>query len=222
MHVRLVGLEQLGERLLHVATQPNESLCDPLGVVWINCPYPVASVGLARILETEAQVHVGEEPPEAPPSVVVFGIGGVEGLSESLKRTRKHNPGALIIVFGLYLDLAAARAALRAGARGFIHAGMKPEQIVRAVRAALMGNIVAPRQLLEYLISNEDAVDLKALSARQRQILELVNDGLTNAQIAKKLFLTESTVKQHLRATYKILGVSNRTEAARLLRDHES
>ena len=42
--------------------------------------------------------------------------------------------------------------------------------------------------------------------------------GLTNVQIAKRLFLTESTVKQHLRAVYKALGVSNRTEAIRLLR----
>ncbi len=45
-----------------------------------------------------------------------------------------------------------------------------------------------------------------------------MNNGLTNAQIAKKLFLTESTVKQHLRSAYKALGVSNRTEAAKLIR----
>jgi DNA-binding NarL/FixJ family response regulator len=49
--------------------------------------------------------------------------------------------------------------------------------------------------------------------------LELLSEGLTNAQIAKRLFLTESTVKQHLRQAYKALGVSNRTEAARLLRN---
>jgi DNA-binding NarL/FixJ family response regulator len=55
--------------------------------------------------------------------------------------------------------------------------------------------------------------------ARQREILEHLSEGLTNAQIAKRLFLTESTVKQHLRQAYKALGVSNRTEAARLIRN---
>ena len=56
------------------------------------------------------------------------------------------------------------------------------------------------------------------LSTRQREILELGDGGLTSAQIAKSLFLTESTVKQHLRNVYKVLGVRNRTEAAKLIR----
>ena len=187
--------------------------------VWIDCPYPVARIGLERILGAEAQLHVDRELPEVGPSVVILGVGGVEGLLEGMKRVRKRSPSALIIVFGLHMDLAVAKAALRAGARGFIHAGMQPDQITRAITVASEGEIVAPRQLLEYLISSEDVVDLNILSARQQEILELVKDGLANAQIAKKLFLTESTVKQHLRSAYKALGVSNRTEAAKLISD---
>jgi DNA-binding NarL/FixJ family response regulator len=49
-------------------------------------------------------------------------------------------------------------------------------------------------------------------------VLDLLAEGLTNAQIAKRLYLAESTVKQHLRAAYKLLGVENRTQAARLVR----
>jgi DNA-binding NarL/FixJ family response regulator len=100
---------------------------------------------------------------------------------------------------------------------------MQLEQLVRAVRVATEGQIVAPRELLEYLISNEDVMDLSTvLSHRQQEILELVDEGLSNSQIAKRLFLTESTVKQHLRAAYKALGVRNRTEATRLLRNNSS
>lgn len=190
-----------------------------LGLVCIDCPYPVATIGLARIMEAEAQVHIGREPCGEKPSVVIYGVGGLEGLAEGLKRIRKQTPDALIIVFGLHLDLAAARTALRAGARGFIHASMQPEQITRAVRVALGGEIVAPRQLLEYLISDDGAVDINVLSERQRGILDLVGEGLTNAEIAKRLYLTESTIKQHLRAAYKALGVSNRAEATRLVRN---
>ncbi len=199
--------------------QPTENSSKPLGLVWIDCPYPVASVGLARILESKARVHIGQEPPEGrvPSSVIL--CPGVEGVSEGIERVRKTNPQALIMVFGLYLDLALARAALRNGARGFIHAGMASGQILRALEVASEGEIVAPRQLLEYLIATEEFADLDILSARQREILELVSEGLTNAQIAKRLFLTESTVKQHLRSAYKVLGVSNRTEAVRLIRN---
>ena len=194
---------------------------EPLRLAWIDCPYPVAAIGLAQILKSEALLHIGREPPEEAPSVVIFGFGGPEGLLEGVKRIRKQSQNAVIIVFGLHLDLSAARTALRAGARGFIHAGMQPKQIVRAVEVALEGEIVAPRQLLEYLISNDDLVDLSILSKRQREILELVVEGLANAQIAKRLYLTESTVKQHLRAAYKALGVKNRTEAARLVRNDD-
>lgn len=96
---------------------------------------------------------------------------------------------------------------------------MQPEQIVRAVKVALEGEIVAPRQLLEYLVFNDDVVDFNILSGRQREILELVGEGLTDAQIAKRLYVTESTIKQHLRAAYKALSVSNRAEAVRLIRN---
>ncbi len=197
-----------------------ESESEHQSLIWIDCPYPVAAVGLARVLEDEARVHVGREPPEEDPAVVVLGIGGVEGLLEGVKRVRKQNPAALILVFGLYLDLATAQAAIRAGARGYIHTGMRPEQIIRALKVALEGEIVAPRQLLEYLISGENVVDLDILSDRQREILELVGEGLSNAQIAKRLFLTESTIKQHLRSAYRVLGVSNRMEATKLLRNN--
>ena len=91
------------------------------------------------------------------------------------------------------------------------------DQIERAVEVAAGGEIVAPRKLLEYLITNDDPADLDALTARQREILQLVAEGLSNAQIAKSLFLSESTIKQHLRAAYKVLSVSDRKEAARLI-----
>jgi DNA-binding NarL/FixJ family response regulator len=68
-------------------------------------------------------------------------------------------------------------------------------------------------------MNSTDLPDLEILSFRQRQILELVVEGLSNAEIAGRLYLAESTVKQHLRAAYKLLGVRSRTEAAKLIRD---
>ena len=190
-----------------------------LGLVWIDCSYPVVAAGLKEALEGRARVHIGQTAPTDAeiPVCAVFDTSGTESISEGIERIRGVNPDIPILVFSLHVDLPLARAALRHGARGFIHAGMELDQIARALEVAHRGEIVVPRKLLEYLLVNDDPADLDALTVRQQEILQLVAQGLSNAQIAKSLFLSESTVKQHLRATYKILGVSDRKEAARLI-----
>jgi serine/threonine-protein kinase PknK len=84
---------------------------------------------------------------------------------------------------------------------------MRPEQIARALRLASRGEVVVPRELVAGLVKGEEPSNLLALSARQREILELVAEGKSNAEIARQLFLAKGTVKQHLRAAYKLLGV---------------
>jgi DNA-binding NarL/FixJ family response regulator len=164
-------------------------------------------------------VHFGTGPLGEVPSSVILYASGQEDLSESIERHRKVSPDKPpILVFGPHLDLALARDALRAGASGFVHAEMIPNQLLRAVAVATKGELVAPRELLKYLWSEEEPANLDLLSARQREILGYVVEGLSNAEIARRLFLSESTIKQHLRAAYKLLGVNNRTEAANLFR----
>ena len=192
----------------------------PLGIVWISCdPYSVVSMGLRRTLEERATVRMGRQNTGDAPSSIIVCSDGMEGVSDSVMRIKGENPEASVLVFGLHEDLPLARTALRAGARGFIHAGMRPEQLLRAVEVAAEGEIVAPRRLLEYLINHEEHTDLGTLTARQREILSLVVEGLSNAEIGRRLYLSESTIKQHLRAAYKALNVSNRTEAAKMIRD---
>ena len=142
-----------------------------------------------------------------------------EDLSERIKQLEDSNSHTTpILVFGSHLNLPLARDALRAGASGYVHAWMTPDQLVRAVSVAIKGETVAPRQLLGYLLDQDEPANLGALSARQREILGYVAEGLSNAEIASALFLSESTIKQHLRAAYKLIGASNRTEAAKLFR----
>ena len=190
-----------------------------MGLVWIDCPYPVVAAGLKDALEGRARVHLGAAPPaDGVPSSAIFDAGGVEGLSEALDRMREVNPEITILVFSMQVDLPLARTALRLGARGFVHAGMELDQIARATEVAARGEVVAPRKLLEFLIANDDPTDLDALTSRQRDILDMVAEGMSNIQIAQRLYLSESTVKQHLRAAYKLLGVSNRSDAAKLVK----
>ena len=164
-------------------------------------------------------MHRGPKPPGDAPSCVILCASGHESLSERVSFYREMSPDAPpVVVFSPQLDLPLARDALQAGASGFVHAEMTPDQLVRAVAVAATGELVAPRELLRYVLIEDQSGDLAALSARQREILGYVVEGLSNAEIGRRLYLSESTIKQHLRAAYKLLGVSNRTEAANLFR----
>lgn len=191
-----------------------------LFTVWVICAYPTIALGLAEILKARTSVHIGSETPKDKDSLssVVYCANGDEDPADEIKCLRSLVPDVPIVVFGIRGDLSLARIALQSGARGFIHAGMQPSQIARAVLVASNGEVAVPRELLEELIAGKAPVDTTILSPRQQEVLELVCEGLTNSQIAKRLYLSEFTIKQHLRAAYKLLGVRNRTEAARLLR----
>jgi DNA-binding NarL/FixJ family response regulator len=172
-----------------------------------------------RALEKQAVVHQGLKPPRDVPSCVILCANSHVGLSERLEFYQEQSPDAPpVVVFGPQLDLPLARDALQAGASGFVHAEMMPDQLVRALTVAAKGELVAPRELLQYVLTDDQSGNLAALSARQREILGHVVEGLSNAEIGRRLYLSESTIKQHLRAAYKLLGVSNRTEAANLFR----
>ncbi len=192
----------------------------PLGVVRIECSYPVLALALREILKDEAHVYEGRKPrgAEDPASVITY--SNRRDVDSEVRRLRTFIPDAAVLVFAPHPDTQLVRNALRAGASGFLHAGMRPDQIVRAVRQVSEGKKTVPKELLDVLLAEEGTEpDLAALTPRQREILELVVEGLSNVEIGKRLFLTESTVKQHLHAAYKLLNVQNRTQAAKLFRE---
>lgn len=191
----------------------------------IDCPYPLVADGLARALQGTGLRHRQGPMEVGIPCTVVLWAECPEGLSEAVERVRKASPDAPILVLGLREDLPLAMAALKAGARGFVHAGMEPDQVARAISVVARGEEVVPRWMLGYLVDEvtyEEPAELIPLTSRQLEVIGLVVDGLSNAEIAHRLFVTESTVKQHLRAAYKVLSVNDRTEAARLVRNASS
>jgi DNA-binding NarL/FixJ family response regulator len=208
----------------HVEAVPEAtSAAKPLGLVWVLTPsYSITTEGLKQVLEGKAEVHIGGESCAGSPSCVVLYAGSLEEVClEGMGRIRELHPDVPLLVFGSQLDLALAWSALKNGADGFMHAQTDPAQVVRAVEVVQKGELAAPRQLLRwYFLSQNENPTIGELSARQREILEMVVEGLSNAEIAARLYLSESTIKQHLRAVYKELGVRNRTQAAKLMREH--
>jgi DNA-binding NarL/FixJ family response regulator len=194
----------------------------PLGLVWVVIPsYSITMAGLKKALEGKADVRIGGESPTGSPSCVVLYAGRLEeGCLDGMGGIRELYPGVPLLVLGSQLDLELASSALKQGADGFVHAQMDPAQVLRAVQVVQKGELAAPRGLLGHLMSQNESPRTGELSARQREILEMAVEGLSNAEIAGHLYLSESTIKQHLRAAYKVLGVHNRTEAAKTMREH--
>ena len=211
-------------RRLEAVREATSAAKKPLGLVLVLTPsYSITMVGLKTVLEGKAEVRIGGESLAGSPSCVVLYAGGgmEEDCLEGIRRIRELYPGVPLLVLGSQLDLALAWTTLKQGADGFVHAQMHPAQVLRAVEVVQKGELAAPRGLLGYyLLSQNENPKIEDLTARGREILELVVEGLSNAEIAGRLYLSESTIKQHLRAVYKVVGVRNRTEAAKAMLEH--
>lgn len=125
-------------------------------------------------------------------------------------------------------------AAAKAGARGFILKRTPPALLIQAIRKIHSGEIWADQQVnfartfveiarrtrAEEAVTAETGIT-RLLSRRELEILTLVTKGLTNAEIARQLFVSPETIKQHLHHIFKKLNVKNRTQAALLMRQKD-
>jgi DNA-binding NarL/FixJ family response regulator len=200
----------------------------PSETILLECPYPLITLGLKQVLRAAGyEVRSGKKGPAMEgkaPSLAIY-VANDEDVGEDVSRRvtglKGLVPDVSIVVLGFGSSaLPLAHTALKAGARGFLHLGMQPSQLAQAIRLACQGEVVFPRELVPNLIQEEEtpSAELLALTGRQREVLELLGEGLTNAGIARRLFVAEGTVKQHLRATYRLLNVRSRVQAVELKR----
>jgi DNA-binding NarL/FixJ family response regulator len=119
-----------------------------------------------------------------------------------------------------------AMAGLDAGLSGCLSLEASPDELATAIRQVARGDVVLAPELTRSLVSRlagertQPSPHGQSLSPRERQVLELVTQGLSNKEIGQRLFLSLRTVENHLAATYSKLGVRSRTEAAVLAIQH--
>lgn len=145
------------------------------------------------------------------PHVVVLAWGSLPDSTAAMRVLSSALPQARVVVVLREHNRADIRSALRAGAEGAVIDAQVPLALPVVVRAVSLGQASIPRDL-------RGELDDEALSAREREVLSLVAEGLTNAAIAAHLCLSESTVKSHLSSAFSKLGVHSREEAAALVR----
>jgi DNA-binding NarL/FixJ family response regulator len=160
---------------------------------------------------------------ELKPDVVVMDLhmprmDGIDATSEIMKSERP----PVIVVLTVSTTDDDVLDAIAAGATGYLLKDAAADEIVNAVRTASSGSSpLSPtiagavvRRVREQSVSTEQPDDLLALSEREREILRLVAHGRDNAEIAQELYLSPSTVKNHVSSILEKLGVDSRVQAA--------
>lgn len=141
------------------------------------------------------------------------GLPGVNG-TEAVVAARRAFPPAMLVVVSASENRHDVNAALAAGARLFISKAVTTEVLADIVHAALTDALPErPAWILPAGEATLPAESLPALTSRQRQILQLLSVGYTNKEIGLRLRLAEVTVKMHVSAIFRALGVANRTQA---------
>ncbi len=198
--------------------------------------HPLYREGLVSVIATMAGSEVVGEAAdgaeavrlahELQPDVVIMDLNlpvgsGVEA-TRQLIRVSEHS--AVLVLTMLEGD-DSIFAALRAGARGYLLKGADRSEIERSITAAARGEVVFSPAIAERVLSffaggsQPDARPFSALTAREHEVLDLVARGLTNAEVARRLFVSDKTVRNHVSNVFAKLQVTGRAEAVARARD---
>lgn len=148
--------------------------------------------------------------------VIVMDIlmpGGIDGI-ETTKRLKKALPDVQIIVLSGYSDDARIIGTLRAGAITYVEKDSEPEQLLAAVRGAAEGKSILDPMLMQRVMQAQSLRHTDMLTEREADVLKLLAEGMTNAEIAAKLIVGEETVKTHVANILRKLNLAHRTQAA--------
>jgi two-component system, NarL family, nitrate/nitrite response regulator NarL len=204
--------------------------------------HPVVRRGIAATFSEEPDFEVAGEGASAQdairlsrelrPDMILLDVTMPGGGIEAAAAIAKSRPETAILMLSIREDLVTVRAALRAGAHGYISKGVAGVDLVASARRVLAGERYVSPELAARLISEGPAasdaaafepVTLRAsLTQRERQVFELLGEGLSNQEIAERVGLSENTVKHYMTPLLHKLGVRNRTEAALLARKHST
>jgi DNA-binding NarL/FixJ family response regulator len=188
--------------------------------------HPVVRTGLAQLLQQADDVELvgtaedGEQAcemaRESQVDVVLMDLEmpGVDGI-DATARIRAERPATQVVVLTSFSDRERILDAVDAGALGYLLKDADPDELLRGIRAAAQGESpLAPKAASAVLAAREERRPAEELTVREREVLIMVAEGLSNKLIARRLEISEKTVKAHLTHIFERIGVSDRTQAA--------
>lgn len=201
--------------------------------VLIADDHSIVRQGLKQILELEkditviAQASNGGEAiklaKECKPDVILMDINmpGINGL-QAIKELKQENTTSRIIVLTIHEDREYLFKTLQMGAEGYVLKDAETSVLISAIRSVYNGQSYIQPNLTKELVKEFNRVTLHEkektddnnLTSREVEVLGLIAEGMINKEIAKQLYISEKTVKNHVSNIFKKLDVSDRTQAA--------
>ncbi|MBS6033795.1 MULTISPECIES: two-component system response regulator NarL [Pantoea] len=193
--------------------------------------HPMLRNGLKQLIALDERLEVVAEAgngiegvalaQQHDPDLILLDLNmpGLNGL-DTLSRLREISLSGRVVVFSVSDDEEDVVTALKRGADGYLLKDMEPEALLKALHQAAAGQTVLSETLTPILVARlrEDrpapARDINQLTRRERDILQLISAGMTNKAIARKLGISESTVKVHVKYLLKKMNLKSRLEAA--------
>jgi DNA-binding NarL/FixJ family response regulator len=181
--------------------------------------FPDADVAEAE--SSAAALELFHEGPAVDLALVDVRMPDLDGL-ELLRAIKAEWSTVPVIMLSTYENAPYVKRALADGASGYLLKDATPEDLSQAINVAMSGsgNVLSPRVIQNLFDDQESSSSHNgrrnefSLTQRENDILELLSEGRSNREIAQALFLSEKTVKAHLAAIFRKLGVTNRTQAA--------
>jgi DNA-binding NarL/FixJ family response regulator len=134
---------------------------------------------------------------------------------QATKRILEERPETAVLVLTSFSDRPRIMGALEAGACGYLLKDVSSDEVAEGIRAAARGESpLDPRAARTVLAARREPDPLEGLSAREREVLALLVEGMANKLIARRLGISEKTVKAHLTRIFRVLDVTDRTQAA--------
>jgi two-component system, NarL family, response regulator DevR len=208
--------------------------------VFLVDDHEIVRRGIADLIDAEPDLEVVGEAATAKqavarvaataPDVAVLDVHLPDGSGIDVCRDiRSANPSVRCLILTAFDDDKASYAAVLAGASGYVLKDIRGQNLIDSIRAVARGRSLISAAMKRRVVdrigeANHGSPDLD-LTQRERQVLELIADGLTNRQIGDRLELAEKTVKNYVSALLAKLGMSRRTQAAvygAKLRDHRA
>ena len=195
----------------------------PIRVLIVD-DHHVVRMGLYAMLRYEPHIHVVGTAGSAAEALMLLQTTQVDvlltdlrmpgmGGDELLVEVKKQQPQVQGVVLTNYHSGEDVYRAIRAGAMGFVLKTASMEEVLEAIRAAHAGQRAIPPSIASTLA---EKLSEETLSAREEQVLQLMARGQRNREIAKDLFISEHTVRNHVMSILKKLGTTNRTEGVAL------
>lgn len=205
---------------------------DPIRVIAVD-DHQVVRGGIKYALldyddiELVAEAHSGQDAvrlcQQARPDVVLMDLmmPGMDGV-EATRAIRERCPNVQILVLTSFHDKDLVPRAMQAGAIGYLLKGVSNQDLVGAIRAAHAGEPVLAKEAMADLVQATTPSPKLGddLNEREREVLALLVQGLSNKEIAERLFVSVATVKYHVRVLFSKLGASSRAEAVALAWQH--